>query len=139
MMSLSIYLSKNFKFSQLVINFLVYTIHASIFFVYNQSANILLPFDNSSNSKRALKKAITLAKLMNCKITIVHVIAYHQTVAKIVGPYKNSLIKYVDEFIEKAKTSAKKSGVITEEKILYGSPSEEILKFTKKRDLIWLF
>ena len=60
--------------------------------------NILVPFDNSPNSKRALKKAFSIAKMANSTITLVHVISYHKAMGKIVEPYKESIIDHVKKF-----------------------------------------
>ena len=96
-------------------------------------ANILVPFDNSSNSKRALTIAIKLAVLSNATITLVHVISYHNAMAKIVQPYKGKMISHVKKFLKDAKHSAFKEGLLTNQHILYGNPSEELLDLMKKK------
>lgn len=95
---------------------------------------ILVAFDNSKNSIRALKNAIYWAKIMEAKIILVHVISYHGAVAKIVGPYKGTLIEHVKKFMMDAKKQGSKYDVIVDEKILYGNPAEELLKFIKKKN-----
>ncbi len=99
---------------------------------------ILLPYDNSINSKRSLSKAFELASVTGSTITIVHVIAYHNTMAKIVEPYKETLIVHVEKFLKDIKKEAKRMNVKIEQKILYGNPSEEIigLMMKKKFDLV---
>ncbi|KER06493.1 Universal stress protein YxiE [Marine Group I thaumarchaeote SCGC AAA799-E16] len=94
---------------------------------------ILVPYDNSPNSKLALKKALTLAALTKSNITIVHVIAYHKAMAKIVEPYTETIFIHVKKFLDDAKKEAHKKNIKTEEKILYGNPSEEILGLMKKK------
>jgi nucleotide-binding universal stress UspA family protein len=96
-------------------------------------ANILVPFDNSSNSKRALTIAIKLAVLSNATITLVHAISYHSAMAKIVQPYKGKMISHVKKFLKDAKHSAFKEGLLTNQHILYGNPSEELLDLMKKK------
>ena len=99
----------------------------------NNFERILVPFDGSKNSFRALNKAVILAKLTGAKLTIIHVISYQKTVAKIVGSYPESLAEHVSKFLSQAKHYAARSEVEAIDKILYGSPADEILKFMKKR------
>ena len=95
--------------------------------------NILVPYDNSSNSKRALNKAFALAELADSTITLVHVISYHKAVAKIVEPYKESIINHVKKFFDQIEHDASRRDIMLKEKILYGNPSEEILNFMKNK------
>lgn len=88
---------------------------------------ILLPFDNSANSLRALSKAAFFANKTNGSITLVHVISYNMALAKIVGPYKGKLITHVDEFLEKGRKLLSNLGVESKTKVLYGNPAKEIL------------
>ncbi len=94
---------------------------------------ILVPFDNSVISKRALNKAIALAILTDAKIVLVHEIDYHKTMAKIVGPYKGTMIAHVKKFMDDVKKYASRENVIVETQILYGNPAEEILKLMGKK------
>ena len=89
---------------------------------------ILLPFDNSANSLRALSKAAFFANKTGGTVTIVHVISYNQALAKIVGPYKGKLITHVDEFMKKATKLLSNLGVESHTKVLYGNPGQEVLK-----------
>ena len=98
----------------------------------NNFKKILVPYDDSQNAKRALKKAITLARLTRATITLVHVISYHKAMAKIIQPYKGKVITHAKHFMNDAKKQALREKVLLEQKILYGTPSEEILKLTKK-------
>ena len=94
---------------------------------------ILVPFDNSTNSKRALSNAIALASLSNASLSLVHVISYHNAMAKIIQPYKGKMISHVKKFMKDAKHSAFKEGILVNQYILYGSPSEKILDLIKKK------
>ena len=100
--------------------------------------NILVPYDDSANSKRALGKAIELASETHSTLTIVHVISYHKAMAKIVEPYKGKIITHVKNFMKEQSKKALRQKVIVNQKILYGSPAQEILDFmkTKKFDLV---
>lgn len=69
----------------MIIDFSVYNnLVFNYFMVISKNGNILVPFDNSKNSIRALNKAIALANLADAKITLVHVINYHKIMAKII-------------------------------------------------------
>ena len=98
----------------------------------NNFKKILVPYDDSQNARRALKKAIGLARLTHSTITLVHVISYHKAMAKIIQPYKGKLITHVKHFMKDAKKQALREKVLLDQKILYGTPSEELLKLTKK-------
>ena len=120
--------------SNLIIDFSLYNHHRfNHFMVISKNGNILVPFDNSKNSIRALNKAITFANLVNAKITLVHVINYHKAMAKIVAPYKGTLIDHIRKFMTRAERSASNQDVEMDEKILYGNVAEEIFNFMNKR------
>lgn len=95
---------------------------------------ILVPFDNSPNSKRALSNAIAIAKLSGGSITLIHVVSYHSAIAKIVQPYKGKMISHVKKFMKDAKHDAFKDGILSNQQISYGNPSEEILDYIKKKN-----
>ena len=95
--------------------------------------NILVPFDGSQNSKRALAKAFSLAELTDATITLVQVISYHKAMAKIVEPYKESIINHAKKIFNEIERDASRRDIILKEKILYGNPSEEILNFMKNK------
>ena len=99
---------------------------------------ILVPYDNSINSKRALGKALELASVTNSTITLVHVIAYHNIMAKIVEPYKETMIMHVNKFFKTIEQNAMRRNIPIYKKILYGNPSEEIIDLMNKKkfDLI---
>lgn len=104
----------------------------------NKFKNILVPYDDSKNSMRALYKAILLANLTNAKITLAHVIHYDLPNSQLNDSYLKSLKNNVSAFMEKANHIATRENVEVEEKILYGKIPYEILKFMRKKkfDLI---
>jgi nucleotide-binding universal stress UspA family protein len=99
---------------------------------------ILIPYDDSINSRLALRKAFELASLTNSTITLVHVIEYQKAMAKIVEPYKETMINHVKKFLDSVESNAAKRKIKIDDKILYGNPSEEIISLMKKKkfDLI---
>lgn len=74
-----------------------------------------------------------MAELADSTITLVHVISYHKAVAKIVEPYKESIISHVEKFFNQIKSDSLKRDVVLKEQILYGNPSEEIMHFMKNK------
>ena len=100
--------------------------------------NILIPYDDSPNSKRALAKAFELAELANGKITVINVISYHKAMGKIIEPYKESVYDHVKKFFNQIERDASRRDVPLKEEIMYGNPAEEIINFmkNKKFDLI---
>ena len=74
-----------------------------------------------------------MAELTDAPITLVNVIEYHKAVAKIVEPYKESIINHVKKFFNQIERDASRRDVILKEQILYGNPSEEILNFMKNK------
>jgi nucleotide-binding universal stress UspA family protein len=101
---------------------------------------ILVPYDDSANSKRALGKAFSLAESTGSKITLVHVIAYHKAIAKIVEPYKDTVIGHVKKFMNEVERDASRRDITIDEEILYGNPAEEIINLmkNKKFDLVMM-
>jgi len=100
--------------------------------------SILVPYDDSPNSRRALAKAFELAELANGKITVINVISYHKAMGKIIEPYKESIYDHVKKFFNQIERDASRRDVTLKEEIMYGNPAEEIINFmkNKKFDLI---
>lgn len=95
---------------------------------------IIIPVDNSEDAERAVKKGIALAKLMKIKADIITVNDTHQFISSVV--LEDKLKKEATEFLEKFKKIAEQSGVVIETQLIIGKPSEEIIKYAKKDDLI---
>ncbi len=95
--------------------------------------NIIVPYDNSPNSKRALTKAFSLAGITDATVTLIHVINYQKAMAKIVQPYKGTMLDYVEKFFNQIERDASRRNIRIKTKILYGNPSEEILNFMKNK------
>jgi len=95
--------------------------------------NILVPYDDSPNSKRALSKAFELAELANGKITVINVISYHKAMGKIIEPYRESIYDHVKKFFNQIERDASRRDVTLKEEITYGNPAEEIINFMKNK------
>lgn len=95
--------------------------------------NILVPYDNSANSKRALKQAFVLAGLSDGKITIVHSVSYHKAMGKIIEPYKETMLQHIKKFMNEIERDASRLDIPINEEILYGNPAEKILDLMKKK------
>lgn len=91
--------------------------------------NILVPYDNSLHSKRALEKAFGMAELTGADLTLVHVISYDETVAKIIKPHEDSILRHELEFLIPIEHQALERNIGLKEQILYGNTTKELLNF----------
>jgi nucleotide-binding universal stress UspA family protein len=96
--------------------------------------NILVPYDDSSHSKRALNKALGMAELTGADLTLVHVISYDETAAKIIQPHEDSILRNELEFLNPIEQEALKRNIILQEKILYGNTTKELLHFMNEKN-----
>lgn len=100
---------------------------------------ILVPFDGSKNSIKALSEAIYLARQCNATITGLCVIpTYTINLGRLLTPLKNESTKQATKFMAEAKRLAAQNGIVFYEKIIYGNQAWEITEFAsyKKFDLI---
>jgi len=110
---------------------------------------VITPVDGSESSKRSAKKAIYLAKKMDVELIAIYVV--HVPISAYVGPPYSPVIYTDDTEIKEIRKKMKKEGaqVLAEieemaskvgltitKKILEGSPDEEIIRISKKDDLI---
>lgn len=110
---------------------------------------IITPVDGSESSKRSAKKAIYLAKKMDVELITLYVV--HVPISAYVGPPYSPVIYADDTEIKEIRKKMKKEGAIVLEeieemaskvgltitkKVLEGSPDEEIIRISKKDDLI---
>lgn len=107
--------------------------------IQNKIKRILVPMDGSKTSFRALDNAIEIARACHGMILGIHVISFIPTeFMPSVIPYRIYRKKEAGIFLEKSKILAAKRGVLFKYVIIFGSPVEKILEFTKlkKIDLI---
>ncbi len=97
---------------------------------------IVIPVDNTEDSKNAVKDGVYLAKLLGIDAKIITVNDTHQFISSVV--IEDKLKKEAEAFLEKFKKIGKEFGVKLETELIVGNPVEEIVKFAKKDDLIIL-
>lgn len=106
---------------------------------------ILVPFDGSKNSLRALNISIYIAKKCQAVITGIYVMpmslisAIHPagfippvSTAKVIDITRN-LSKEAEGFMKDAKTRSAKKGILFKFKILQGQPGSDIVKFANNK------
>ncbi len=108
----------------------------------NEFGRILATVDGSEEAKNAAKKAIFLAKCMGVKVVAIHVI---DTSVFARFPFPEDILSFdMDKFLQKEALSVldkvekmgKRMGVEVIKKMVEGIPEEEIIKESKKNDLI---
>ena len=96
-------------------------------------SKILVPLDGSEMSLKGLDNAIYFARQRNATITGLHIVSiYPQNLGEIITPLKVKLIKDAEKFMEKAKLTSAKNGIVFRYSIGYGDPKSEIINFAKQ-------
>jgi nucleotide-binding universal stress UspA family protein len=95
---------------------------------------IIIPVDNTEESKIAVKKGAFLAKQLGIEAKIITVNDTHQFISSVV--LEEKLKKDAEAFLEDFKKIGKEFGVEIETQLIIGKPAEEIVKFAKENDLI---
>jgi len=95
---------------------------------------IVIPVDNTEDSKNAVKKGILLAKLLQVDAKIITVNDTHQFMSSVV--LEEKLKKEATAFMDEFKEIANEHGVKADAELITGKPAEEIVKFVKEDDLI---
>lgn len=97
---------------------------------------ILVPIDGSENSFRALNTAVSLAKKLDAKITLMYCVSIFPSIeVQIVDPIKCQIEerKYAERTLGNAEAICKESGVSFTKIIDYGTPGYTIVRFIKTR------
>lgn len=102
--------------------------------VMSEIKRIIIPVDNSENSKKAVEKGAYLAKVLGIEIKIITVNDTHQFISSVV--LEEKLKKESQIFLDNFKKIAETFGVKIETHLITGKPVEEILRFVKQSDLI---
>jgi len=95
---------------------------------------IVIPVDNTKDSKNAVKKGVLLAKLLKIEAKIITVNDTHQFMSSVV--LEEKLRKDASAFMEEFRKIGDEFGVKIETELIIGKPVEEIVKFAKGDDLI---
>ena len=95
---------------------------------------IIIPVDNTEESKNAVKRGAYLAKLLGINAKIITVNDTHQFISSVV--LEEKMKKEAEAFLEKFKKIAEEFGVKIETQLIIGKPAEEIVKLAKQNDLI---
>jgi nucleotide-binding universal stress UspA family protein len=95
---------------------------------------IIIPVDNTEDSKKAVERGAFLAKLLGVNAKIITVNDTHQFISSVI--LEEKLKKETDAFLESFKKIAEEFGVKIETQLITGKPAEEIIKFANEDDLI---
>ncbi len=99
-----------------------------------KSMKILVPLDESQNSTRALKHAITLAKQTGRSIIGMHVIpTYLMSGAPRGLGVKSEMTKEGKSIMKRARQLAQKNNIQFEEKLVEGVPGRNIINFAHSK------
>ncbi len=99
-----------------------------------KSMKILVPLDESQNSTRALKYAITLAKQTGRSIIGLHVIPLYLVSGVPRGfGVKSEMTKEGKSIMKRAKQLAQKNNIQFEEKLVEGVPGIKIVNFVRSK------
>ena len=95
---------------------------------------IIIPVDNSENSKKAVEKGAYLAKVLGVEAKIITVNDTHQFISSVV--LEDKLKKESQVFLDNFKKIAETLGIKIETQLITGKPAQEIINFAKQGDLI---
>jgi len=95
---------------------------------------IIIPVDDTEESKDAVKRGAFLAKLLGVEAKIISVNDTHQFISSVV--LEEKLKKEAEHFLEQFKKLGEEFGVKLETQLITGNPAEEIVKFADEGDLI---
>jgi len=96
---------------------------------------IIIPVDNTEDSKKLVRKAAFLAKLLNVEAKIITINDTHQFISSVV--LEEKLRKDAEAFLDEFKKIFEETGITNvSTDLISGNPSEEIVKYVKSDDLI---
>lgn len=102
--------------------------------------SILVPFDGSEFSQKALERACELSKIDNTKITVLYVIPRYEEMIEFLmtESIKRSMIEEAEKILDKARTIASQKNVTINTIIKEGHVADRIIEIadTNKHDLI---
>jgi len=95
---------------------------------------IIIPVDDTEDSKNAVKKGAFFAKLLGVNVKIITVNDTHQFISSVI--LEEKLKQEATAFLDSFKKIAEEFGVKIETELIIGKPAEEIVKFVNENDLI---
>jgi len=95
---------------------------------------IIIPVDNTEDSKEAVEKGAYLAKILGVDAKIITINDTHQFISSVI--LEEKLKKESQVFLDGFKKIAEKLGVKIDTQLITGKPAEEIINFVKEDDLI---
>ena len=104
-------------------------------------SNILVAYDGSKASKKALNHAIALSKLsVDAKITVIHVFGFPrayfgEAYAAIPASVSKEYYDLSEETVEEAKLALATANVTGTVEMLQGAPAEVVLEYSKKNNI----
>ncbi len=107
----------------------------------NRFKRILVPLDGSANSIRGLNEAISLARLGSSQLIGIHVLPiYPKNLTGVFDTYVRYQSKLANQFLENARTSAARHGIVFKQKILFGNDTVKLItnfaKFSKSNVIV---
>ena len=95
---------------------------------------IIIPVDNTEDSKKAVEKGAYLAKVLGVEAKIITVNDTHQFISSVI--LEEKLKKESQAFLDNFKKIAETFGVKIDTQLISGKPADEIINFAKEDDLI---
>jgi len=95
---------------------------------------IIIPVDNTEDSKNAVKKGCFLAKLLDVDTKIITVNDTYHFISSVV--IEDKLKKEAEVFLDSFKKIGEEFGIKIETQLVVGKPAEEIVKIARQDDLI---
>jgi nucleotide-binding universal stress UspA family protein len=102
--------------------------------IKNKIRKILVSLDGSKNSLKGLEHAIYLARQCHATITGLCVVPIYPPIVMpgISTSFKSKMTKDAKKFLDEAKTRAAQNGIVFNEKIIQGIPTEDVVNFANK-------
>jgi nucleotide-binding universal stress UspA family protein len=102
---------------------------------------IVLAVDGSDISKKAAKKAFSLAKETGIDVTAIHVVnvpnyAVPTSNTAYMGDVASSMKEHGEKILDETEKMGSKMGVKVKKELVEGTPDDEIIKLANKDDLI---
>ena len=108
-------------------------------------SNILVPYDGSTYSQKALKMAVNMASEFESSLYLVNIIdvsavsppgqIHSKNTRKTLDQIKSTVKTSIESYLQKIQKDYEDSGVIVKGFVLEGEITEKLLKFTQDHDI----